>query len=87
MNVYAVSVGPKAQDWFDECLDAKLKRRIGDAIDALASNPRPSGCAKLAGEKNTWRVRVSDHRILYEIHDDRLVVLIVRIANRREAYR
>ncbi len=49
--------------------------------------PRPPGCVMLAGEKNVWRVRVGDHRILYEVHDDRLVVLVIRIANRREAYR
>jgi mRNA interferase RelE/StbE len=42
---------------------------------------------KLAGEDRTWRVRVGDYRILYEVHDDRLIVLVIRIADRKEAYR
>ena len=87
MNGYVVSLSAKASDWLEECLDAKLKRRIGQAIDALAVNPRPVGCVKLTGEDDVWRVRVGDYRILYEVHDDRLVVLVIRIANRREAYR
>jgi mRNA interferase RelE/StbE len=87
MTAYAVNLSAKAVDWLDDCLDAKLRRRIGQAIDALAHTPRPPGCVMLAGEKNVWRVRVGDYRILYEIHNDRLVVLVIRIANRREAYR
>ncbi len=87
MKSYAVSLLAKAQDWFEECRDAKLKRRIGEAVDALAHNPRPPGCVKLSGDDNAWRVRVGDFRILYEIHDERLIVLVIRIANRREAYR
>ena len=87
VNSYAVSLLAKAQDWFDECRDAKLKRRIAAAIDTLTVNPRPSGCTKLTGEENVWRVRVGDYRILYEIHEGRLIVLVIRIAHRREAYR
>ena len=77
----------KALDWLEDCRDAKLKRRIGQAIDALAMNPRPPGGVKLTGEENAWRIRVGDYRVLYEIHDARLVILVIRIANRREAYR
>lgn len=51
MKAYAISIGPKAQDWFDDCLDTKLKRRIGAVIDALALNPRPTNCVKLTGEE------------------------------------
>lgn len=87
VKTYAVSLLAKAQDWFEECRDAKLKRRIGEAVDALSMNPRPPGCVKLSGEEDTWRVRVGDYRILDEIHDDRLIVLVIRVANRREAYR
>lgn len=87
MKTYAVIVGPKAQDWFDKCRDKKLKQRIANAIDALAATPRPPRCVKIMGEKSTWQIRVGDHRILYEIHDDRLIVLVIRIGNRREVYR
>ena len=64
-----------------------MKRQVAVAIDGLAGNPRPSGCTKLAGEDIVWRVRVGAYRILCEIHDDRLVVLVIRIAKRSEAYR
>jgi mRNA interferase RelE/StbE len=64
-----------------------LKRRVVDAIDALTANPRPPGCVKLAGDESVWRVRVGSYRILYEIHEGRLVVLVIRIAHRREVYR
>ena len=87
MSAYSVRLSAKAVDWLDGCLDAKLRRRIGAAIDALAESPRPPGCVKLAGEDNVWRVRVGNYRILYEILDGQLVVLGVRIAIRSEAYR
>ena len=68
-------------------LDRSIQTRIRSAIDALADEPRPSGSVKLAGGSGEWRIRVGDYRIVYEIHDDRLVVLVVRVAHRREVYR
>lgn len=62
-------------------------RRIADAIDALADNPRPPGVVKLAGEDDLYRIRVGDYRLVYQIQDDRLIVLVVRIGHRREVYR
>lgn len=87
MSRFTVNLSAKTLDWLDNCRDEILKRRIGRAIDALEINPRPPGCIKLTGEENVWRVRVGDYRILYEIFDQRLSILIVRIANRRDAYR
>ena len=87
MNRYSVSLTAKAAEWLEECRDAKLKRRIGAVIDALTGNPRPPGCVKLAGEEVAWRVRVGGYRVLYEVHNDRFVVLVIRIAKRSEAYR
>lgn len=62
-------------------------KRIGSAIDDLADDPRPVGSTKLAGVENTWRIRVGDYRILYEVHDGRLIVLVIRIGHRRDVYR
>jgi mRNA interferase RelE/StbE len=87
VNGYTVNLSANAADWLESCRDAKLKRRVAATIDELASNPRPSRCVKLAGEGAVWRVRVGEYRILYEVHDDRLVVLVIRIAKRSEAYR
>ena len=60
--------------------------RVIKAIAALADNPRPPGCKKLQGEE-LWRIRTGDIRILYEIHDDRLLVHVVRVGHRSEVYR
>ena len=48
---------------------------------------RPSGVKKLKGSPELWRVRVGDYRIVYSIADDILVVLVVKIGNRRDVYR
>ncbi len=66
-------------------LDKPIRRNILAAIDALSGNPRPAGCKKLAGQ--AWRIRVGDYRILYEIHDQVLLVIVVDIGHRREIYR
>ena len=68
-------------------LPDQVQRRIDAAILSLTERPRPRGAVKLAGRDNLWRVRAGDYRIIYRIEDDRLVVLVVRIAHRREAYR
>lgn len=54
---------------------------------ALAENPRPLGVRKLEGEEDLYRLRVGDYRVLYAIRDAVLLVLVVRIADRREVYR
>jgi mRNA interferase RelE/StbE len=61
--------------------------RIIPQMGALAENPRPSGCRKLAGSKNDWRIRVGDYRVLYEIDEKTRAVRIMRVRHRREAYR
>lgn len=63
-----------------------LKSRIDAAINSLGAAPRPPGAVKLAG-RDDYRVRVGDHRIVYAIDEDDGVVIIARIAHRREAYR
>ena len=68
-------------------LDRPVRTRLLDAIETLASSPRPDGVKKLASTENAWRIRVGDYRIIYSIEDDVLVVTVVRVAHRREAYR
>ena len=66
--------------------DREIYVRIRPVIDALADNPRPSGCTMLTVEKR-YRIRVGDFRIVYEIHDSKLLVLVVRIEHRSSVYR
>ncbi len=61
--------------------------RIEAAITRLEGNPRPPGCKKLVGFQDEWRLRLGDYRILYVIDDTRGLVLVARIAHRREVYR
>ena len=68
-------------------LTADIQTRIVTALRKLAENPRPSGIEKLKGEENAYRLRVGDYRVLYEVHDKRLLVLVVKIGHRREVYR
>ncbi len=62
-------------------------RRIGRAIEQLAADPRPEGSITLVGGAGEMRIRIGDYRVVYDIHDDELVILVLRIAHRREVYR
>jgi len=68
-------------------LSAEIHARIIVAIQALARNPRPSGCRKLVGGENDWRIRVGDYRVIYEIADAIRIVRVNRVRHRREVYR
>jgi mRNA interferase RelE/StbE len=70
-----------------ERLDVRMRRRVGRAIDGLASDPRPDGAVKLRGTSDLWRLRVGEFRVVYQVRDDVLVVLVIRVRHRREAYR
>jgi mRNA interferase RelE/StbE len=61
-------------------------KRIMQRISSLADDPRPTGCEKLSSLER-YRVRQGSYRIIYEIKDDRLVVLIVKVGHRRDVYR
>ena len=63
-----------------------MRERIRAAIDGLAENPRPSGAVKLAG-RDDYRVRVGDYRIVYAVDGAERLVVVARIAHRREVYR
>ena len=68
-------------------LPRDVQRRISTAIDGLAADPRPPGCRKLAGSESMYRRRVGDYRIVYEIRDDRLLIMVIKVGHRREVYR
>ncbi len=67
-------------------IDTSWRRRIRTAIEALAHDPRPAGCRPLVGYPGYWRIRVGDYRIIYTVEDHRLVVIVLRVAHRREIY-
>ena len=67
-------------------LPAIVFQRVIQHVKALADNPRPPGCRKITGSEGSWRIRVGDYRIIYEIDDKARVVRIMRVRHRREAY-
>jgi mRNA interferase RelE/StbE len=69
-----------------EALDPPIIERVIARIEALATEPRPTGSRKLRGSGNLWRVRVGDYRVVYALDDRRRVVDIVRVRHRRDAY-
>ncbi len=81
-----VEVAPAAQRQLRK-LDPPARRRVQAAIELLADQPRPPGATKLAGGDGEWRVRTGDYRIIYEIHDQALLVLVVAVGHRSDIYR
>jgi len=61
-------------------------QRILKRIKALADDPHPDGCEKLTDQEH-YRVRQGSYRVVYEVKDDVLVIISVRIVHRREVYR
>jgi len=68
-------------------LSPDVFRRVNAAILSLAQNPRPSGVQQLVGDLTSWRIRVGDYRMLYQIDDDAREVIVVRVWYRRDVYR
>lgn len=60
--------------------------RIIAAVEALATDPLPRGCAKLTGSERSYRIRVGDYRVLYDIFSDRLVVEVIKVGHRKDVY-
>jgi mRNA interferase RelE/StbE len=64
-----------------------VREKLVEKIDGLGQQPRPVGCQKLAGDSDLWRFRWNDYRVVYQIEDAVLHVLVVKVAHRREVYR
>ena len=83
--IYAVDTLRSAQKQLVH-IDRQDHPRIIAAIRSLADDPRPPGSKKLSG-RPAWRIRVGPYRVIYEIYDDQLLVLVVTVGHRREVYR
>ena len=82
---YALLITRPARKGLDD-LPTEGYQRVKAAIDDLAITPRPEGCRKLV-EREGWRIRVGDYRVLYTINDKIRTVTIIHISKRAEAYR
>jgi mRNA interferase RelE/StbE len=85
MAKYRIEFKKSAQKEIDRLPEADLKR-ILERIDALSDSPRPQGCQKLTN-KEEYRIRCGQHRIIYSIEDRVLLICVIKVAHRKDAYR
>jgi mRNA interferase RelE/StbE len=83
---YTVQLAPAAQRQL-QSLPKQFQRQITSRLLRLETAPRPDGVKKLEGEKDLYRLRIGDYRIIYAIRDRELIVLVVKVGHRREIYR
>ena len=86
MASYKLFIKPSAAKEIAAIPTKKDRRRVVEKIRSLADEPRPAGCRKLSGAER-YRLRVGRYRILYAIEDDRLVVTVVKVGDRKDVYR
>jgi mRNA interferase RelE/StbE len=67
-------------------LDSQIARRIKSTTEALRTEPRPHGVKALADQHGWLRIRVGDYRVVYEVRDSELVVLVIQIGHRSQVY-
>lgn len=67
-------------------LPSDIQLEIREAVNSLSTAPRPMGVARMSGE-DAYRIRVRDYRVVYEIYDEVLIVIVVAVGHRREVYR
>ena len=83
---YSISYKPSAAT-APRKLHPTEQKRIVRAIEALAGTPRPPGAIQLAVGDGELRIRVGGHRVIYDIEDEALVVLVLRIGHRGDVYK
>jgi len=83
---YAVEISRTAEKQLKR-VPAAMQRRIAAVLLSFEIEPRPLGCKKLSGFESTYRARVGDYRIIYEIHDTIVRVNVLKIGNRKDVYR
>ena len=85
MASYKILIKPSAVKEL-EAIPVKDRQRIVYRIQGLAENPRPHGCEKLSNQEK-YRLRQGRYRILYQIHDDEVIVVVVRVGKRNQVYK
>jgi mRNA interferase RelE/StbE len=83
---YSILLSPPAERQLKSFAPA-IQKRLIKRFKTLRENPRPQGVKKLAGEDDLYRIREGDYRIIYTIRDKELIVLVVKIGDRKDAYR
>lgn len=80
-------ITPKSVQKQIDALPEEIRDRIDEAVKALAENPRPDGVAKMKSSDSEYRIRIGNYRVIYEINDGELTILLVQCRHRREVYK
>ena len=87
MSQYRIEIRPSVEKTLGKLRDQELQQMIAQAFAKLSENPRRPGTEKMSGFNSRYRFRVGGYRIVYEIHDSVLLVLILVVCDRKEVYR
>ena len=87
MARYSVEIRTSAIKELEAVVPKRERQRIARRVAALAEDPRPRGCEKLAGLPARYRVRQGRYRIVYAVDDAELLVDVVKIGHRKQVYR
>jgi mRNA interferase RelE/StbE len=82
---YQIVFKPAAQRQLKK-LPLSVQQTLVTLIESFTENPRPTGCKKLRGQHNQYRMRSGDYRIIYSIEDKTLIVRIIKVGHRRDIY-
>ena len=83
---YEIIITKSIQKQLDN-LPNNIQERVYEKFSQLAEEPRPDGVVKLKGYDNEYRIRIGDYRLVYEIRDEQLIVLLVQCKHRRDVYK
>lgn len=87
MAVYRVLIKASAGKELERLGTKSDRARIVERIEAMAKNPKPHGCEKLAGYSNRFRIRQGNYRVVYLVDDQRREITIFKVGDRKDVYR
>ena len=82
MEIHFVRAAQKEFDALPKDIQIRLAPKIGQLAQGMTSQ-----CKKLSGQPNRYRLRMGDYRVIFDVQNEKLIILVLRIAHRREAYR
>jgi mRNA interferase RelE/StbE len=85
--VYRVLIKASAGKELERLGTKSDRARIVERIEAMAENPKPHGCEKLAGYSNRFRIRQGNYRVVYLVDDQRREITIFKVGDRKDVYR
>lgn len=86
MAIYKIQWKPSALKELRR-LDRRIVPKIIEAVESLSSNPYPLGIRKLIRSEHSYRMRIGDYRIIYSVYESILIIEIIRVRHRKDAYK